>query len=776
MKAMPFRPSVLGRLVFLLCALAMFAVCAAAQEAPVECGGTGAGGRACLDARQDRTGAPGTDLSISATPSQIEFDGTATVRWSASGFRKCVTRTGSENGVPALGDTMSGTVEVNLLETTTYVLVCRDDAGKSEARSATIAVTPARGWPPTYMSELPSDYRGRLYQAHVSMHAFGKKMLRCSDDHCSDSNKADALRWSTAGFVSLMLGLSTEEVSRFFSSPKFEWPRAGPFGFLLTSVIHFRLYALTHSRSRYLPNGISLAAQHKLENEMWAIAKANSKLADAKRDVWEQHASENLHVVKVFGNFLAAQFLKDLPAYSSLKYDDGSTLDEQYHAWRNYVSDWIDERAKRGLFVEAASPSYQPHTMNAIFNIRDFAEDPVLQRKAEMLLDLIYATMAEETLLTTRGGPKSRLKDSHEYREVSDHGYDLLFDAPGRQFRALGPRSLMTSNYYPPAVVRNLATDIDGRGVYGFKTRWPGPIMGAKDSDIPTLGWSFLDRDRSVLRRGFVTRNYIIGSAGLDPSWQYAASNSGFRWQGAVFRSNSLARIGFEVAPASLKNWHGFNPFFTVQDRNVMVTQKWLPAPPNGSWVNPSHSRIYFSPTLDEVREADGWIFARAGAAFAAVRVLSGGYEWTSPWKRGHTSSKTSAVFAQLNSDTAPVLMVVNQASDYGDSFETFMSAVKREPVVQFENTVRYATLTFRGISSPCQMQPCAADLSPSRGYDSPFIRSAFGSGVIFIRKGSHNALLDFRDSENPAKVENAPISAEFPPGIGREQPVVFQR
>lgn len=747
---------------------------AAPIVAEAACDPAASHGHLCDSERQSKSDARGARLSISAFPKQIQFEGTATVRWTASGFTGCVTRTGSENGPPAFGDTMSGAASVNLLTSATYFLVCRDGKGKTEARSVTVVVALPPEWPPRYMAELPEDYLDRLYQVNVSMHAYGKKMLRCGDIACSDGNKADALHWSATAFANIMLGASTEKASNFFSSPKFEWPRAAPFGFVLSSIIHFRLYGLTHARSRYFPNGITLAAQQKLEHEMWAIAKTHSKLADARRDVWEQHGSENLHLAKVFGNFLAAQFLKDVPVYSGLLYDDGSTPNQQYQAWREYVSDWIDNRAKHGLFVEAASPSYQSHAINAIFNIRDFAQDPVLRRKAEMLLDLIYATMAEETLLTTRGGPKSRVKNNHEYGDVSDHGYDLLFDTPGREFRPWGPRSLMTSNYYPPAVVRDLATDIDGRGIYNLRTRWPGPIMNARDGEIPTLGWSILDREKSVLRTGFATPNYMMGSALLDPSWEYAASSSGFRWQGVVFRSNALARIGFEVAPASLRNWHGFNPFFTVQDRNIMVTQKWVPVPPNRSEANPSFPRIYFSPTLDEVHEADGWIFVRAGDAFAALKVVSGGYEWTSPWKHGNLPSKTSAVFVQLKSDIAPVVMVVNQASDYDGSFEKFMSAVRREPVVQSENAVRYATLTFRGISRSCQTQSCA-DLSPSRGYDSAFIRSVFGSGVVFIRKGKSNALLDFRDSRNPTKLENVPLSPEFPPGIGQEQPVVLR-
>lgn len=97
----------------------------------------------------------------------------------------------------------------------------------------------------------------------------------------------------------------------------------------------------------------------------------------------------------------------------------------------------------------------------------------------------------------------------------------------------------------------------------------------------------------------------------------------GFRWQGVVFASDPFARIGFEVTPANAKDWHGFNPFFSVQDRNLLVTQKWAPVPPNPGSAMPAYLRVYFSPTLDEVQEEDGWVFVKDGVAETAWLELA---------------------------------------------------------------------------------------------------------------------------------------------------------
>jgi hypothetical protein len=67
-------------------------------------------------------------------------------------------------------------------------------------------------------------------------------------------------------------------------------------------------------------------------------------------------------------------------------------------------------------------------------------------------------------------------------------------------------------------------------------------------------------------------------------------------------------------------------------------------------------------------------------------------------------------------------------------------------------------------------------NLAPSRGYDSPFVRSDWNSGLIYIRKGNDTEILDFRDPNNPAKTVGAPVTAAFPPGIGTAEPIIFRK
>ena len=89
----------------------------------------------------------------------------------------------------------------------------------------------------------------------------------------------------------------------------------------------------------------------------------------------------------------------------------------------------------------------------------------------------------------------------------------------------------------------SLAKDTKGRGTYSFTTRWPGPVAEGKGkgSGAPDgVLWRTLDPERSVLRYGFATPSYVIGSAGLARRprgvWAATALGSDARRLGASLR------------------------------------------------------------------------------------------------------------------------------------------------------------------------------------------------------------------------------------------------
>jgi hypothetical protein len=612
-------------------------------------------------------------------------------------------------------------------------------------------------WPPSEMKDLPGDYLDRLHSA------LQLQSDRFDDPRTKSSNPVVMVR---AAIAALALGQHVDELNAYLEADGFGWNPSEEWGFSLFSASYLRLYALYNDRTGVMKGRLSPKAQANLEKSFWECARAYSKLAEAKIDVWESDGSENHHVTSRVSDFLVAQFLKDIPAYAGLKYDDGSTLHQQYEARLDYWNKWLDQRARRGLFYEDGS-SYENYTIEALFNLRDFAEDPVLRRKADMFLDLVFANMAEETLGSVRGGPKTRTKEEG----FEARYYGLLF-AQGERFREFGSYLLPTSSYYPSPAIVSLAKDPSSRGTYSWSKRCPGFKKQPRPTDPPK--WNVFDDTNSIIRNGFATPHFHMGSHGVDATAQINRDARQQRWQGVVFANDPMARIsmdGVSVKGAggnAEKDGYISNPFKTIQDRNMMVTMKWGPSADGG--VDPN-LWIYFSYALELVEEEDGWLFVQSGDAFAAVKVV-GGYQWVTPWE--HRDSLRPKSFVRLLNPDSPIITIANDAADYNADFAAFKKALKAQPITWADGVLKFATIIHEGPLAPGKVNGKAVELRPLRVNDSPFIRSDWNSGVIHIRKGSETLKLDFSDPKNPVRTIGAPVTSEYPPGVGTATPIVF--
>ena len=236
------------------------------------------------------------------------------------------------------------------------------------------------------------------------------------------------------------------------------------------------------------------------------------------------------------------------------------------------------------------------------------------------------------------------------------------------------------------------------------------------------------------------------------------------------------AGVGRIVDPATgaggnpEKDGYISNPFKTIQDRNVMVTMKWGPSTDRG--VDPN-LWIYFSHALDLVEEEEGWLFVRSGDAFAAVKVV-GGFQWVTPWE--HRDSLRPKSFVRLLNPDSPIITIANDAADYNGDFATFKNVLKTQPITWSDRVLTFATITHEGPLAPGKVNGEVVELRPSRVNDSPFIRSDWDSGIIYVRYGKEALKLDFSDPDNPVRTLYAPVTSEFPPGVGAATPIVFER
>ena len=615
-------------------------------------------------------------------------------------------------------------------------------------------------WPPPAMAGMPADYLERA-RASVALAITGAKLI---DDY----------RWVGYATASLLFEQDVEIINAYLAGP-WEAPQHPEFGFGLFSMDTVRLYGLFNARSGTFPGRLTSAAQHHMEAEFHKVA-FQTRFNDYRHsssldDLWTFRGSDNHIFASRSSSLLASQFLKNSPDLADRAFEDGRKPAEHYEAWRKYWSKVLDERAKRGIYIEVGSPSYEDETRQAIQNIRDFAEDPILRQKAEMLLDVTYALIAQDSLRNgVRGGAKSRVytfKDKFFYGG-DDPNYNLIFGPPGSP---PARTDQATSTYFPPPVVVKLGRDVLARGIYENVQRVPG--VGERKAKVSTLA-----AERSVLRYGFVTPSYVMGSFVLDPAATYAPISGQNRWQGIVFEGDRAARIAPRIARITRngaldREQRVMDGFASLQDRNVLIVQR-------SKGVGGSNMRVevYLSSTFDRVDEEEGWIFVREGTAFGAVRVVGTApkaYQWLNPAEKNKNSDPNRNVVTLQDPDS-PVIIVAGEASDYANDFAKFKAALKAQKVEHDRQGLRFADLTFYGPQKVGSRTGQTVDLSPARLYDSPFVRSEWESGKIFMRFGNDAASFDFSDATKPRKDTSSANGSDFPPGVGRSRAIVFPK
>jgi hypothetical protein len=154
-----------------------------------------------------------------------------------------------------------------------------------------------------------------------------------------------------------------------------------------------RLIEMYGSQGSKHPGRITEETEALVLKPIWIYARNISTLAKAefeKSQTWHVYGSENHHAMIFTLCWHFAKLAKDQPEYRGLKYDDGATAAEHYHAWSDYFVVYCRERARKGMFVEMMNDGYNSVLIKGIYNFFDFGE-PQVRRSAGLLLDLYWA-------------------------------------------------------------------------------------------------------------------------------------------------------------------------------------------------------------------------------------------------------------------------------------------------------------------------------------------------------------------------------------------------
>ena len=181
-----------------------------------------------------------------------------------------------------------------------------------------------------------------------------------------------------------------------------------------------------------------------------------------------------------------------------------------------------------------------------------------------------------------------------------------------------------------------------------------------------------------------------------------------------------------------LKN--AYNEQWSIQNKGTLIVQKLRTS------ISAKDMRVYFSKDLNPSSQ-DGWIYARAARAFAAVKVVKGNWRWD------------DAKWLRLENEYSPVIIEVVQNRNYNNDFSSFKSTVSKQ-AIHFKNGVlRYQGLedsgsfTFYADSDRIpELNGKHIDFAPDYGFDSPFMYETWASGIVHIQKGDRKYTIDVRE------------------------------
>jgi hypothetical protein len=496
----------------------------------------------------------------------------------------------------------------------------------------------------------------------------------------------------------------------------------------------------------YGPRGSKVAGRLSPETyamilkTMWEWVQVKSELtqtevADGK--IWWIEHSENHHAQHFSTCWSFSKLLKDEPEYRDRKSADGYSSREHYEAWTVFLREYLRERAAKGMLMEIDSPSYASATLKGIYSLYDFSDDAVLKKRAGQFLELYWMLWAELQLDAVSGGAKTRT-----YPDSAQRGTDFLRRAAWYKLGFGDPKFVhasmlpfVTTTWRMPDVVVDLARDITGGGTYEVRQRRMGLALPGYDKPThyrirPDFG--------GIVRYGYWTPEFIMSSLWLEarPDSDWAAISGQNRWMGVIFRGDTDARIYPFAANADGESI--YNAHWAAQARGTLIAQKLKTGRRADEW------RVWFSDAgLTSPLREGRWVFAEAAGAYAAVQVVQGEFAWSDiPATKFGRSLKCADEFS-------PVIIEVAVKTDYAN-FDAFRKAVLARPVEVAHGALNYTGLggdRFRFTLDQSRLPEVNGkplDLAPPKVYDSPFVQSAWNSGVVTIQKGARKTVLDF--------------------------------
>jgi hypothetical protein len=342
-----------------------------------------------------------------------------------------------------------------------------------------------------------------------------------------------------------------------------------------------------------------------------------------------------------------------------------------------------------------------------------------------------------------------------------------------------------------------MALDRNGMGSYTYLARGIGEEEDVWPRPLGTERTLTVDVEARFLKTTYVTSDYTLGTQMDHPAAMHSHLSITGRWHGMTFAQSATSRI-VPVGLVSPSNPHNHlvsaDKSFdlelmlqTVQHQQTLIVQqarRWTAVHPEWYPNHPSYSRpmgIWFGIDWDEQIERNGWIFVQKGRAYAAVRPVLWDEEYERQRKKRtegnqiYFNSPDDPPTVKLREDCyswnqdrsililedahSPVIIEAGRRSDY-PMLEDFVTAVVDNPIALYKTVLPGSNiLVYSGSKdAPEIVFNAGVPQVPTIGgepvnysypmtFDSPYLKSAYGSGKIHIEYGGESLLLDFQET-----------------------------
>lgn len=502
----------------------------------------------------------------------------------------------------------------------------------------------------------------------------------------------------------------------------------------------------------------------------------------AIRDAWRTYFPVRGDTENHWAMYYATLYLMSemYPGERGETWFNGKSSEENLNEARGYLLHWMDIATTIGQ-GEFNPTHYIGEYAIPMLYLAAWAEDPAMRQRGRMMLDLLFAELADNTLDGMLRGPNARTDDTsviERWNALSTYFSWTLFGntPPPRNYGGWGIYfAIAAERYELPEIIRRIAVNRDyDREQHDHKRsrrRW-------RYSDVEMM---------PIYKTGYIRRDYAVGSyqGGLsdpiqahvwDVTWAVddprGVHNTIFSAHplssGQVMQMyftelpdamiEALASQGkpsYDVPDKILSS----SPYEQVfQDLDTVVALYDIPA-----GVRHQHINGFFSKNLANVTEDEsGWIFAQGGNTYLAYRPLAG-YEWQHlmgyrqlpslgsgyRWERVDYGDDSDKILYSPHPKNGTIVQAAS--ADEFESFTAFQAAIKALPLeFSLEPTPSVSLTTLRGkqVSFTYGQAPVVngtpVDYSKWKLFEGPHLNAELGSRKITISHGRLRRVLDF--------------------------------